>query len=241
METPDGHVAIEALRRLTTYIERASGLRLDIFPEPAPVPGRARGPLQQSIADLPGLMDSVGLSSVEVAAQVECSVPNIYRLLRALCDSGVIEPVPGTGPHRWRLSEAHRRSPAVFERYASSVRPGEWTSCADLSIAGRGDLFAARLVCWAAEHVDGFPNAQRVLLTGGVPHPSDHEHQRRRPAEIRGLLIGEGLAFTSAGSAAPSRRVTWDQLRDRVRGTSAAHGPNGRMTQPVVPLQRHNG
>jgi hypothetical protein len=238
MDDADPHVAIEALRRLTVYVEQASRLQSDTFPDGSPLPGRARGPLQQAVADLPGMMAADGLASVDIAAQVECSVPNVYRLLRALCESGVIEPVPGSGPHRWRMSAAYRGSPAVFERYARTVGPGEWTSCADVSIAGRGDLFGARLVCWAAARVVGFPHPHRVLLEGGVPHPTGHEHQRQPPAEVRALLAAEGLGFTSAGRAAACRRVAWDQLRDRACHGGGAAGPNGRPPQSATRVGR---
>jgi hypothetical protein len=226
-----GHVAIEAIRDLAAYVEQTSGLRFDNLPDSAPLPGRARGPLQQAIVDLPGLMDDHGMASAEIAAAVEYSVPNIYRLLRALCERGVVEPVPGSGPHRWRLSAAHRRSPQVFERFARTVGPGEWTTCADLSIAGRGDLFGARLVCWAAERVPGFPHPHRVLLQGGVPHPTGHEHERQRPSDVRELLERERLAFTTGGCAAPARRVVWDQLRDRAGSTSNG-ALQGRAARP---------
>jgi hypothetical protein len=234
MDEPDLSSVISSLRRLTAYVERTTGLRSDTVADASPVLGRARGPLQQAIADLPGMMDAAGLASGEIAAQVQCLVPNIYRLLRALCESGVVEPVPGSGPQRWRLSAAHRSSPAVFERFARTVGPGEWTSCADLSIAARGDLFGARLVCWAAGHAAGFPDAHRVLLEGGIPHPVAHEHQRASPAEVRALLLHEGLAFTAGGRASPARRVPWDQLRDRARQGTGSEAPNGRQ---VVPRQ----
>jgi hypothetical protein len=234
---------IGALQSLTMYVEQTSGRRSEALVGAALLPGRARGPLQQAVADLPGLMDPVGLTSVEIAARLDYSVPNTYRLVRALCESGVIEAVPGSGPHRWRLSSAHRRSPEVFERYARTVGPGEWTSCSDLSIAGRGDVFGARLVCWAAGRGKGFPHPHRVLLEGGLPHPVGHDHERPGPAEVRGLLAREGLTFTPAGRAAPGRRVTWDQLRDRAvahqesgsTGRDTTRGADGRARPPPRP------
>lgn len=236
MEEIDLDTVTTAVHLIAAYVQRTRlSLAPSAFPDVGAAPGRVRGPVQQAIVDLPDMMDVNGMRPTEIAAQIEYSVPNTYRLLRTLCETGVLETVPSSGPQRWRLSKAHRQSPSVFRRFAETVGPGEWTTCADLSIAGRGDLFAARLVCWAAEHVPEFPHPHRVLLEGGVPHPEGHDHRRLAPRQVRALLVGEGLSFTPTGCAAPARRVTWDQLRERALGRggvrSPAHGLRGMARQ----------
>lgn len=190
-----------------------------------PLPGRARGPLQQAVADLPGMLAPRGLRPVEISEQIAYPVPNTYRLLQSLARAGIAEMVPGCAPQRWRLTAAHRHSPATFAQFAGRVRPGEWTTCADVSIAARGDVFAADMVCWAASHLSGFPHPHRVLLEGGAPHPDGHEHERGPADLVRDTLAREGLRFTGAGHAAPAGRVAWDQLRERIRDSTALPPP----------------
>jgi hypothetical protein len=174
------------------------------------------------------------MSAAEISAAIEYSATNTYRLLGALARAGVTELVaaPGHGPPRWRLTQAHRSVPRLFVRLAGLVGPGEWTSCADVSIAACGDVFTAWMVCWAAERLPDFPHPHRILLEGGVPHPLGHDHQRRCSDEVRQQLAREGLSFNASGCALPSRRVPWDQLRARARRSppaSSGAGPGGQL------------
>lgn len=178
-------------------------------------PGRVRGRLQQAIVDLPGMVDPGGMRAAEISAEIDYSISNTYRLLQSLARSAIAELVPGPGSQRWRLTKSHRYGPSVFIRLVELVRPGEWTSCGDVSIAARGDIFTAWMVCWAADRLPDFPHPHRVLLEGGVLHPYGHDHQRRRPEEVRDRLVAEGMSFSRSASASPARRVPWDQLRRR--------------------------
>jgi hypothetical protein len=203
----------QALELLSRYVDTSA-------PTPAStgtdaVCGRVRGPLQEAIADLPGMANPAGMKPAEIGAQIGYSVPNTYRLLQALARAGVTELVTGGGPQRWRLTKEYRHSPAIFMRFVATVRPGEWTSCADVSIAARGDISAAWMVCWAASHLPEFPHPHRVLLEGGALHPFGHDHQRERPEAVRDILVREGVRFTPSGCATPVHKVAWDQLCER--------------------------
>lgn len=206
------------LRLLHRYIDGA----------PADLPGqmtavddapgaRARGPRQEAILALPDLANATGLRPSVIAAQIDYSVPNTYNLLQSLSRKGLVELVPSSHPQRWRLTSQHRHSAAVFSQLAGCVEAGEWTTCADISIASRGDTSAAWMVCWAAAKLPDFPAAHRVLLEGGVAHPYGHDHHRSRPEQISATLTEEGVRFDARGHADPASRVAWDQLRERSR------------------------
>jgi hypothetical protein len=217
-EQSDVETLARTLRLLQRYLD-----------EPAPTPAmppqlpaerpvqRARGPRQEAILALPEMADAEGVKPATIAAAIDYSVSNTYNLLQSLSRAGLAEIVPGSQPQRWRLTTSHRHSASIFRSLAATVRPGEWTTCADLSIASRGDTSAAWMVCWAATKLPDFPSAHRVLLEGGVAHPYGHEHQRARPEQIRSALITEGVRFTAEGRADSASRVAWDQLRERGR------------------------
>ncbi len=178
---------------------------------------RARGPRQEAILALPEMTDAAGLKPAVIAAKIDYSVSNTYNLLQTLSRSGLAEVVPGSHPQRWRLTASHRHSATVFTQLAETLRQGEWTTCADVSIASRGDTSAAWMVCWAATKLPDFPAGHRVLLEGGVVHPYGHDHQRARPEQVRAALAQEGVMFTAQGRADMAGRVTWDELRERSR------------------------
>jgi hypothetical protein len=184
--------------------------------------GRVRSRLQQAIIDLPGMIEPIGMRAFDISNQIDYSVSNCYRLLHSLARSGIAELVPGEAPQRWRLARAHRYGTPVFAQLVANVLPGEWTSCADVSIAARGDVFLAERVCWAAENVPNFPHPQRVLLECGALHGQGDDHRRRGPGEVQDLLAREGVPFTPAGRAAAARRVAWDELRERARSGANA-------------------
>jgi hypothetical protein len=195
--------------------------------------GRVRSRLQQAIIDLPGMIEPIGMRAFDISNQIDYSVSNCYRLLHSLARSGIAELVPGEAPQRWRLVRAHRYGTPVFAQLVANVLPGEWTSCSDVSIAARGDVFLAERVCWAAEHVPNFPHPQRVLLECGALHDQGHDHRRRCPREVQDLLAREGVPFTPAGRAASARRVAWDELRERARSDAAAAAEAAPVAAPL--------
>jgi DNA-binding transcriptional ArsR family regulator len=204
------------LRLLHRYVDGTPGELVSQVTITDQVTGqRARGPRQEAILALSDMANPAGLRPSVIAAQIDYSVPNTYNLLQSLGRKGLVELVPESQPQRWRLTSQHRHSATVFSQLVNTVRPGEWTTCADVSIASRGDTSAAWMVCWAAAKVGEFPGAHRVLLEGGIVHPSDNDHHRARPEQITASLVAEGLRFDARGRANPATRVAWDLLRAR--------------------------
>jgi alkylated DNA nucleotide flippase Atl1 len=174
-----------------------------------------RGQRQQQILELPGLRAEDGMKTADVAAAIGYEVPNTYSTLQALQRAALVEMVPGAAPQRWRLAPRYRTTSVVFMRMASRVRPGEWTTYGDISIAIRGDTKAARGVGQAAAALGDFPNPERVLMEGGFINPKWHDSQGRGPEYCRQLLEQQGVTFNDEGFADHCRRVTWDELRRR--------------------------
>jgi hypothetical protein len=214
--TSDLETLARTLKLLHRYADAApADLPARVFRGADPTVSRARGPRQEAILALPDMASAAGLRPAVIAVLIDYSVSNTYNLLRSLSRVGLAELVPGSHPQHWRLSSQHRHSAAVFSQLAGTVRAGEWTTCADISIASRGDTSAAWMVCWAAARLPGFPGAHRVLLEGGRAHPSGHDHNRIAPEQIREALAEEGVRFMAQGRAHHIGRVTWDELRER--------------------------
>jgi hypothetical protein len=149
-------------------------------------PSRRRSLRQEAILTLPEMADAGGVKPSDIAA-TRCSVSNTYGLLQSLHRAGLVELVLGVHPQRWRFKTSHRHDDrVVFAQLAGVVRSGEWTTCGDLSVASRGDIAAAAVVCLVATRNDGLPAAHRVLLEGGEPPPHDHEHQRATSRTLAG-------------------------------------------------------
>ncbi len=174
-----------------------------------------RGQRQQQILELPGLGTEQGLKTAEVAGGIHYEVPNTYSTLQALERAGIVEMVPGVTPQTWRLAPRYRTTSAVFKRVASRLRKGEWTTYGDISIAVRGDTKAARGVGRAAATLKDFPNAEKILMEGGLINPNWHDDQGRGPDHCRQLLEAQGIKFDSNGSADEAQRIIWDELRRR--------------------------
>jgi hypothetical protein len=226
-----------AIELVSKYVDTARTTPITAAPEPDEPLRPVRAPRQQAIIELPGMVDPAGMRPAEISAQTDYSVTNTYGLLQALARSGITEIVPGGGPQRWRLTERHRHSAAVFGRLVAGVGPGEWTTCADISIASRGDTSAAWMVCWAAAQVPDFPHPHRVLLEGGALHPYGHDHNRVAPQQVRDDLVREGVTFSPDGLADPRQKVSWDQLRER--NLRPAARPSS--SEPTVPASMLGG
>jgi hypothetical protein len=179
-------------------------------------PRPARGPREDAVLALSELAAQQGLRAADIAERIDYKVSNTYKLLQSLTKAELLEPVAGSNPQRWRLASRRRDSVQTFLAYADTVSPGEWTTCADISLAQRGDTSAAWMVCWAAARLPDFPSPHRVLLEGGRPHPYGHEHARLRPGLVCPRLVEEGLRFDEFGRADRATRVAWDQLKARL-------------------------
>lgn len=179
----------------------------------------ARGPRQQAILDITGMHDEAGMKPADIAAEIGYLVPNTYVALHTMARTGLVELIANSHPQRWRLARPHRHTAGQFRHLAGLVLCGEWTTCADISIACRGDTSAAWMVCWAVRRLPDIPNPHRILLQGGVVHPYGHEHQRSNPEQNLRALAQEGVRFSATGAADPGSRVSWDLLRQRSRGS----------------------
>jgi hypothetical protein len=209
---PDESAALErAIAALNRYLDRDQSRR-----ERMPQPRASRGPREDAVLALTELGQPAGLSAADIALRVDYKVTNIYKVLQGMLDAGLLERLPGSSPQRWRLARQRHEGIQTFIAMAGTVRAGEWTTCADLSLALRGDTSAAWMVCWAASRLPDFPAPHRVLLDGGRLHPYGHEHERPRPGVINALLTSERLGFDTFGRAERTRRVGWDELKARL-------------------------
>ncbi|MFI6782836.1 hypothetical protein [Micromonospora sp. NPDC050276] len=173
-----------------------------------------RGQRQQQILAVPGLATETGMKTADVAAAIGYDGPNTHTSLQALHKAGLVEPVSGATPQRWRLAPRYRTTSVVFMRMASRVRDGEWTTYGDISIAVRGDTKAARGVGQAAAALANFPHPERILMEGGRINPKWRDSQERGPEYCRQLLEKQGVRFDN-DLADARQRVTWDELRRR--------------------------
>jgi alkylated DNA nucleotide flippase Atl1 len=173
------------------------------------------GPRQREIVQLPGLASEAGMTTGEVGREIGYDQPNVYLTLQSLSRRGIVERVPGSAPHRYRLAPKYRGSSSPYLRLAELVQEGEWTTYGDISIAQRGDTRAARAVGRAAATLANFPNPHRILLDGGRIPPTWHDDQGGGPEECRRRLEKEGVRFTDEGRADAARRISWDVLAER--------------------------
>lgn len=174
----------------------------------------ARGERQQAILQLTELASEKGLKTSDIAAAIDYDVPNTYQTLQGLERSGLVEQIPDARPQRWRLGWKYRRTSPRIAQLASHVRPGEWTTYGDISIALRGDTKAARAVGRLAATVADFPNPHRILLEGGHIPEGWLDSEGRGPDECRRRLESEGVRF-EGDHAGASHRVSWDEIRQR--------------------------
>jgi alkylated DNA nucleotide flippase Atl1 len=189
----------------------------DVVPEPTDhidVIPEGRGLRQKQILELPGLVAESGMKTADIATGIDYEVPNTHATLQTLQRNGLVELVPGVIPQTWRLAPRYRNTAPVFKRLASRVKAGEWTTYGDISIAVRGDTKAARGVGRAAAAIPDFPHPERVLMDGGYINPNWKDSEGRGPDHCRELLEQQGVPF-DGDRAAPSQRVTWDELRRR--------------------------
>lgn len=203
-----------ALLTLADDLEATAAVLPDLAPDGDVEVPIGRGQRQQQILEVPGLATEDGLKTSDVAGEISYEVPNTHSTLQALERAGLVEMVLGASPQRWRLAPRYRANSTVFKRMASRLRPAEWTTYGDISIAVRGDTKAARGVGRAAATLADFPNAERVLMEGGLINPNWHDGAGRGPEYCRQLLEEDGIKVVD-GRADQAKRVTWDELRRR--------------------------
>jgi alkylated DNA nucleotide flippase Atl1 len=201
--------------RLSEELLATSHEAAPISTEPASPPTEeVTGSRQKQIVEIPDLLTEEGLKTADIAAAIDYEVPNTYMTLQGLANRGIVEQIPGATPQRWRLHRRYRSNASPYLRMAARVRPGEWTTYGDISIAQHGDTRAARAVGRAAATLDTFPNPHRVLAQGGVIPPGWKTADGKGPEECERRLKAEGVEMVD-GKADSRKRVTWDILLQR--------------------------
>jgi alkylated DNA nucleotide flippase Atl1 len=157
------------------------------------------------------------LGTAEVAAAIEYDFSNTYMTLRRLEQLGLVELVPGAKPQRWRVRHPDSEVAKKYRAAAELIRAGEWVTYGDISIAVRGDDGGAIAVGRMAATRPDFPNPHRVLRAGGVIPPQWHDDNGAGPEACRHRLEAERVSFDDKGRADQARRVSYEELRDRLR------------------------
>ena len=132
------------------------------------------GKRQQEIAELPGLNTEAGMRANQIASEIEYDAANTHTALKALAARGILEEIRASAgePPLWRLSPAYRGTSDPYVRMAGFVRPGEWTTYGDISVAVRGDMSAARAVGRRRSQAAPFPGASPCPKVGGSVPPT---------------------------------------------------------------------
>lgn len=183
------------------------------------------GSRQREVVDILRGAGEGGSKTSEVSDAINYDQANTHMTLRALQARGIVEEVPGVRPTRWRLAAPYRANADPYLEVAALIRPGEWTTYGDISIAVRGDTRAARAVGRAAATLAHFPNPHRVLKEGGVIPPAWHptDDPTPNPEECRRRLQDEGVRFDRSTSRAKREHyVSWDELVTRGESAEAA-------------------
>ncbi len=213
--------AVFARAQVKAWSELAEAL-LDVDEAPLAITEEVRDPSddhnlgarQRQIIALDGLASEGGVKTAEIANAISYELPNTYSTLQALARQGIVEQVPNKEPQHWRLARRYRPNTDAFMKIVGHVKPGEWTTYGDVSIAVVGHNKAARGVGRAAATVPTFPNPERVLMEGGTVNPNWRDSQGRGPVECRRRLEAQGVRFQGE-HADPAQRVTWDELQRR--------------------------
>jgi hypothetical protein len=173
------------------------------------------GRRQLEIAALAGLDTDEGLSTSEVAREIDYDAANTHAALYALAARGVAEGFRHGEHTRWRLTPRYR-SANPYLAIAQLITAGEWTTFDDISLVVHGDLRHGREVVRAAVELPDFP-AHRVLPPGGqVPAAwRSFASKTADPGECVRLLAGEGVPVDGSGRASRARYIGWDQLAER--------------------------
>ena len=109
----------------------------------------------------------------------------------------------------------------AYVRVAGLVDTGEWTTYGDISTVVHGSSRAARAVGRAAASISRFPNAERVIGSGGRIPSGWRDDAGRGPEECQRRLEAQGVRFEDA-RADPARHVGWEVLAGRAREAGIA-------------------
>ena len=142
---------VAALARFSEALGSADAHTVDevVAEVPRPADEHALGKRQVQIVELPGLATEEGLKTADIANAIDYELPNTYSALQALARNQIVEQVPGKEPQHWRLVRRYRLVSRTYAETADLVRPGEWTTAGDVSIAVRGDLRASNAIASA--------------------------------------------------------------------------------------------
>lgn len=173
------------------------------------------GPRQQQAYELLRHAPEPGIKTADLADAMKYDAPNAYLTLKSLANRGLAEMVPGSSPQRWRVARK-RGSSARYLVAAQLIRPGEWTTYGDVSIAVRGDDRAARAIGSAAKNLPDFPNPERIIGAGGVIPQAWNDGEGGGPEVCRNRLENQGVTFDSSGRAEGRYRLGWEHLRQRL-------------------------
>ncbi|MGH2852688.1 MAG: hypothetical protein ACRDLF_00645 [Solirubrobacteraceae bacterium] len=173
------------------------------------------GRRQQQIASLAGLDTDAGLSTSEVAREIDYDAANTHTALYALATRRIAEGYRHGDHTRWRLTPRYR-SANPYLAIAQLVAPGEWTTFDDISLVVHGDLRHGREVIRTSVESPDFP-AHRVLPPGGQVPSAWRSYATKTPdrSECVRLLCGEGVPVDSDGRASRAHRIGWDLLAER--------------------------
>jgi hypothetical protein len=173
------------------------------------------GRRQQEIAALAGLDTEEGMSTSEVARDIDYDAANTHAALYALAARGIAESFRRGDHNRWRLTPRYR-SANPYLVIAQLVAAGEWTTFDDISLVVHGDLRHSRDVVRTSIELPDFP-AHRVLPPGGqIPRAwRSYETKTPDPGECVRLLSGEDVPVDGDGRASRAHRVGWDLLAER--------------------------
>jgi alkylated DNA nucleotide flippase Atl1 len=214
-------------RACLTYAEtlRSGDVELTIAPAGDPVEELGLGTRQREMVEILRGSGDEGLTTAQIAEQMGgYDAANAHMSLRALSNRRVIEEVPSKKPIHWRLAAHYRATADPYLAVAAYVRPGEWTTYGDISVAVRGDKHGARAVGRAAAMLDHFPTPHRVLESGGqIPDGwKTTDSTEPNPEVCRQRLDAEGVTFDDHGRARREHYVAWDVLLERAEQAAAA-------------------
>jgi alkylated DNA nucleotide flippase Atl1 len=207
----------QAFLRCAEELRRSGPGELTVEPAVDPVAELSLGQRQREMVDVLRATEG-GLTTRGICEQMGgYDTANAHVALRALQARHVIEEVPGQKPIRWRLAGRYRATADPYLAIAREVRPGEWTTYGDISIAARGDTMGARAVGRAAAMLEHFPNPHRVLQRGGqIPDGwKSTDSESPNPEECRRRLEVERVGFDEHGRASRLNYVAWDVLVER--------------------------
>jgi hypothetical protein len=181
-----------------------------------------RGSLQRRIVGLPQMATGHGMTSRQVAAATTGDEPNCHSTLKRLAATDVVEIVEGASPQRFRLAVKHRRNRVL--QLSRLIKPGEWTTYGEFSIAVYENVRMALTVARVAAHHPAFSSPHRILQSGGtVSEDWRDEDGNPGPEECKRRLRLEGVWSDPDDCADPDKFLPWEALRRRLENAEASN------------------